>query len=142
MSKTKSLPEVEPHFLYVFMRTDMQSMNPGKAVAHGAHAANQFDVAIKDVSNEDLQAGYDAWVKSGTFFGTTITLGVNEEQLHRHVASIADLGSSVVAGVVMDPTYPVRDGQVTHLIPVNTCGFAFGPMSALKALTTELSLMW
>jgi hypothetical protein len=32
----------------------------------------------------------------------------------------------VVAGWVKDWTYPIRDGDVTHLIPLNTCAFVFG----------------
>ena len=133
--------QTEPHYLYVLMRTDLASMNPGKAVAHGAHAANQFDAAMKEVKDKGLLAGYDEWVKSASFFGTTITLGVNAEQLTSHVAAVVREGSSVVAGEVFDPTYPLRDGEVTHFIPLTTCGFVFGPVSVLKPLLADLDLM-
>lgn len=138
---TKATSQVEPHYLYVLMRTDLASMNAGKAVAHGAHAANQFDAAIKDVKDKALLAGYEEWVKSASFFGTTITLAVNEAQLTSHVKAVANASSSVVAGEVFDPTYPIRDGEVTHFIPLTTCGFVFGPVSVLKPLLADLELM-
>jgi hypothetical protein len=138
---TKATTPTEPYYLYVLMRTDLASMNPGKAVAHGAHAGNQFDYAMRQVSNKELLAGYDAWVKSADFFGTTITLGVNEAQLKSHVSAVAAVGSSVVAGEVFDPTYPIRDGEVCHFIPLTTCGFVFGPVSVLKPLLADLDLM-
>ena len=133
-------PAPETHYLYIFMRTDLASMNAGKAVAHGAHAANQFDAAMRDVTDQSLLDGYQDWVKSADFFGTTITLAVNEAQLVSHVDAVAALGPRFVAGTVFDPTYPIRDGEVCHLIPLTTCGFAFGPISELKPVLATLNL--
>lgn len=138
--KQKDTP-TEPHYLYVLMRTDLASMNPGKAVAHGAHAANQFDAAIKTAKDQALLAGYEDWLASAAHFGTTITLGVNETQLEAHVKAVAAEGTHVVAGLVFDPTYPLRDGDYTHFIPLTTCGFVFGPVSVLKPLLADLDLM-
>jgi hypothetical protein len=132
---------VEPHYLYILMRQDLASMNPGKAVAHGAHAANQFDAAMKSVTNKELLAGYHEWVKSADFFGTTLTLAVNEAQLASNVAAASNVGDMVVAGTVFDPTYPLRDGEVCHFIPLVTCGFVFGPVGILKPLLADLELM-
>jgi hypothetical protein len=138
---TKATPQVEPHYLYVLMRTDLASMNPGKAVAHGAHAANQFDHAMKVVTNKELLSGYNEWFESASFFGTTITLGVNEAQLKSHIATVTATSDAMIAGEVFDPTYPLRDGEVTHFIPLTTCGFVFGPVSKLKPLLADLDLM-
>jgi hypothetical protein len=30
-----------------------------------------------------------------------------------------------IAGIIHDPTYPLRDGMITHLIPLDTMGFVF-----------------
>ena len=141
MTKAKKELNVGPHYLYVLMRTDLASMNPGKAVAHGAHAANQFDEAMKTIKNAELLQGYEDWKESAGYFGTTITLGVNAAQLEAHVKAVAAEGTHVVAGLVFDPTYPLRDGDFTHFIPLTTCGFVFGPVSVLKPLLADLDLM-
>lgn len=137
----KDLPEDEPFFLYILMRTDLASMNPGKAVAHGAHAANQFDAAMKHVSDPMLLAGYEDWINSAGFFGTTFTLSVNEATLFAAVNGCASLGSMVTAGTVFDPTYPLRDGAFCHFIPLTTCGYVFGQKSLLNQFLGNLELM-
>lgn len=137
-------------YLYILMRTDMQSMNPGKAVAQGAHAANQFGAAIDQLTktvNGDSQFAqdniflYNAWaIAGGGTFGTTITLGVDGKQLIEKVNAAKSM--NFLAGVTHDPTYPLRDGMTTHLIPVDTCGFIFGDKDALKLLVGDLNLMY
>lgn len=105
--------------LYILMRTDMDSMNPGKGMAQAAHAANQFAHFASGL-------GFDAWVDQGGTFGTTIVLAVaSERDLKKRVKAATDHGFE--AGIVHDSTYPVRDGDVTHLIPVDTCGWVFSP---------------
>lgn len=84
--------------LYILMRTDLPSMNPGKAMAQGAHAANLFS------HRWSKSPRYKAWAKEGNGFGTTITLAVNKQQLEDIVARAAKKGEW--AGVVMDSTYP------------------------------------
>ena len=52
--------------LYILMRTDLPSMNAGRAMAQAAHAANQF---IKEYgNNKEVQK----WQKDANGFGTTI----------------------------------------------------------------------
>jgi peptidyl-tRNA hydrolase len=98
----------------------MDSMNPGKAMAQASHAA----LAIAhDMERWDDDA-WEGWKsQSEQGFGTTIVLAVESEyELH---TAIAEAQTLFVAGVVIDETYPVRDGLVTHLIPVTTCGYVF-----------------
>ena len=108
--------------LYILMRTDMESMNAGKAMAQAAHAANAFvdkargsAVDISDWTRQTKQA-----------FGTTITLAVPSEDEMTKTVLIAD-AMGYLADVIHDPTYPVRDGYVTHLLPINTCAYVFSP---------------
>jgi peptidyl-tRNA hydrolase len=127
-------------YLYILMRTDLASMNPGKAVAQGAHAANQFQTRAKakDAST-DTKRLFDVWASSADGFGTTITLGVNERQMRSAVDYAQRCG--FMSGVIHDPTYPLVDGACLHLIPLDTCGWVFGEKAELQWLFTDLSLM-
>jgi peptidyl-tRNA hydrolase len=128
--------------LYILMRTDMASMNPGKAVAQGAHAAN---LAIRDMRvfasmDADDEQMLAEWEGQAHGFGTTITLGVDGRTLNEIIDVAAD-ELDLCSGVVLDPTYPLRDGQVTHLIPLVTCGYILTRRSYLNGLLDNLTLM-
>jgi peptidyl-tRNA hydrolase len=137
--------------LWILMRTDLASMNPGKAVAQGAHAANMALLHARELSQELL--GDDATIAGGREildlindweedrgFGTTITLGVDGKQLALLI-EFASADMDLISGVVHDPTYPLRDGAVTHLIPLDTCGYVFARRGWIEDLLDELSLM-
>lgn len=121
--------------LYILMRTDMDSMNPGKAMAQAAHAANAF---IKE--SREYEFSTEVWEGStDQGFGTTITLAVHSEEELNQAAHRAGV-DGFYASVVRDPTYPVRDGKVTHLVPVDTCAYVYTscrerhPVAALAGL--------
>lgn len=105
--------------LYILMRTDLDSMNPGKAMAQASHASNQFVATLP----KDAHDIYNEWLQCNGF-GTVLVLGVTEVQMRTSVAvaNVLDL----VSDVVHDPTYPLRDGDSTHFIPLDTCAFVFG----------------
>ena len=108
--------------LYILVRNDMDSMNSGKAIAQGAHAATKF--VYECALDKHLSKSVDDWQKQGDGFGTKISLAVNnEEQLLGIVDSAKSM--SIPANLVLDPTYPVRDGSVVHLIPVITAAYVF-----------------
>ena len=110
--------------LYILMRTDMDSMNPGKAMAQASHASNAF---ITHSLKHPAQQGdlVDAWQNSTPErFGTVLVLGVTEGQMQ--TATLVGDRCGYLSGVVHDPTYPLQDGDTTHFIPVDTCGFVFG----------------
>lgn len=126
--------------LYILMRTDLDSMNAGKAMAQSNHAYG----ALKKVIREALfmQPSYLEWMnQTEQEFGTTIVLGANQNEI-TDVIRRRDrfYNRSLVAGWVHDPTYPVRDGEMTHLIPLSTCAFVFGCEDDAKALVRLLSL--
>lgn len=111
------------YYLYILMRNDMESLNPGKAMAQAAHAANQF---VQEMSNSKKEDDIDTlvdWESDGKGFGTTIVLEGNILEIQDAIELAKSVG--IVADMVMDETYPVEDGMVTHLLPVETCGYIF-----------------
>ncbi|WNL50631.1 peptidyl tRNA hydrolase [Ruegeria phage RpAliso] len=113
--------------LYILMRTDMASMNAGKGMAQAAHAANQF---LRDAADaDDISVDTLPWEEQARGFGTTITLAVPTERAMKEAVDAAR-AEGFIAGVVHDSTYPLRDGKVTHLIPVDTCAYVFTPCRA------------
>lgn len=148
-------PQAEP-YLYILMRSDLESLNPGKMVAQGAHAANQFmarmyqhaamikdmQVAGSDIAPEAMRlAGmFKQWESSTPQnFGVTITLDVTGDLLPLVVEAAERM--KLPAGVTHDPSYPLRDGSVTHLIPLDTCGFVFGDKPDLRVLLGQFHLL-
>ncbi len=139
-------PEKTP-YLYILMRSDLDSLNPGKMVAQGAHAANQFthqmDEIIKEMDDNNPVASfflYRQWKTSTPDgFGVTICLDVTGDQLPLVVS--AAKRASFVAGVTHDPSYPLLDGRVVHLLPLDTCGFVFGDKSDLRILLGQFDLL-
>lgn len=128
--------------LYVFARSDLDSMTPGKLAAQVAHAASQ---AARDAyaSGESSLAAvaYSEWEKSANGFGTTIvkdgeSLGdivYTEAVAGNLVPTALDYADPLMTGVVHDPSYPVRDGEHIHLIPLDTCYWAFEDTERNKA---------
>lgn len=150
--------EPEP-YLYILMRSDLDSLNPGKMVAQGAHAANQFGYEMNrlveegyvDADNRDTEpkltdeqrrsvALFRQWETSTRQgFGVTICLDVTGEQLPLVVEAAQAMG--IPAGVTHDPSYPLKDGEVYHSIPLDTCGFVFGDKPKLTALLGQFDLL-
>jgi len=111
---------------YVLMRTDLDSLNTGKAIAQGHHNFGALKKCIR--ANVAMQPSYIAWQETTEQdFGTVITLGGNERGIE-HALSLANRfpRNKVVAGWVWDDSYPLRDGEVTHSIRLNTNAFVFG----------------
>lgn len=135
-----------PYF-YILMRTDLASMNAGKAVAQGSHAAHQFQTIIQghasDRPDSEYAKLYELWLTQGVGkdlgFGTAITLEVTGEQLESTIAAASSAGH--IARVTHDPTYPISDGSITHLIPLNSCGFVFGDKDELYPILGNFKLM-
>lgn len=113
--------------LYILVRTDMDSMTPGRIAAQCAHAANQFVWYIPYTERASLKHHYEIWRKqTGNGYGTTVVLNAgNKEQLQSVKAKLS-MSNLYTYGVVIDPEYPIRDGEVTHIIKnVETCAYAF-----------------
>ena len=120
------------------MRTDMDSLNPGKAMAQASHASNAFvyrwgkEKAVKEWQGETQQG-----------FGTVLVLGVTGDELYSVVEKVNEdlrFKEDVYSDIIHDPTYPVQDGEVVHHIPVDTCGYVFGNTDSLEDLLGEYEL--
>tara|TARA_B100000424_G_scaffold266201_1_gene256983 strand:- start:3913 stop:4320 length:408 start_codon:yes stop_codon:yes gene_type:complete len=113
--------------LYILMRTDMESMNPGKAMAQASHASNAFVQSAEPGYNID-ETLFNTWKESTPQgFGTVLVLGVTEVQMRTAVEIAESFGvDKFPCDIIHDPTYPLQDGDTTHFIPVDTCGYIFG----------------
>lgn len=103
--------------LFIIMRNDMDSLNPGKACAQAAHAANQ---AVNYLKEFHLNL-YNEW-NTAIHFGTTIVLEGSLEDILEE-AENRDRKGIIFTGLTRDPTYPVKDGSVTHEIDIATCAW-------------------
>lgn len=119
--------------LYVFVRTDLASMTPGRAVAQGSHASTMFALSANKVDKL-----FNEW-RGDRGFGTVIVLGVADTTEMRRMYNIA-FEHGLPASLVVDSTYSLRDGEYTHLIPVLTCGWAFCDREKAGYLFADLKL--
>lgn len=108
--------------LYILMRADMASMNSGKGMAQSSHAANAFGLAMTSEPDNPLYRKWSSQTRQG--FGTVLTLATNEAEMREVVKAANKLG--FIADIVHDDTYPLRDGEVTHYLPIDTCAYVFG----------------
>ena len=71
---------------------------------------------------------FNAWKESTTQgFGTVLVIEVNEAQMRTAVEIAESFGvDKFPCDIIHDPTYPLQDGDITHFIPVDTCGYIFG----------------
>lgn len=119
--------------LYLLMRTDVPELNPGRAVAQGAHAATKF---LLETQNDPRWRGRVADWAGDRGFGTKISLDAKDEPtVSALVAKAKELGFP--AGLVVDPTYPLKGGSAAML----TCGYIFGDVRALRPLLGRLPLL-
>jgi hypothetical protein len=148
--KIVEVDEQPKPYLYILMRNDIGSMNPGKAVAQGTHAANQmiFDAMIAtdplaqvlEPERATVLAHMVAtWTREARGFGTCIVLGASEKQMRASVASAT--AARLHAGITHDPSYPVRDGGAFYTIPMDTCAYIFDYPVLVRPHVSDLSLL-
>lgn len=123
MKKSKTpaaTPPVElDHRLYILMRNDLPSMNPGKAMAQAAHASNQFVAEYGDTPEYMEWIGVNPHIQSRRWFGTTIVVAVNKMDLE--MALMEARGHKIPSGEVYDPTYPyIVNDEIRQLIDKST----------------------
>lgn len=118
--------------LYIFLRSDLESMTPGKAAAQVAHSASQAAFMFYNHYNNEAYKSWESQAVSdrGQYdeecymgFGTTIVLDAGSgRDLETLMIRISKTG--VYSGMVVDPSYPVKDGRTTHFVDIPTCGWA------------------
>jgi peptidyl-tRNA hydrolase len=129
--------------LYIIMRTDLDSMNSGKAMAQASHASNAFVKACNkaietNTNSQPLSDAFEKWQnETAQGFGTVLVL---EGQTMSSIEDSIELlyGYGHVAGVVHDPTYPILDGYAVHHIPLNTCGYVFIEDKSLHTAASDI----
>ncbi len=120
------------------MRNDLDSMNAGKAIAQGSHAANAFVQHFHGFAQEynsrskqshfeaETMRSFNEWENSTTqCFGTVLVLEASMSSIYAVVNSFK--GLHYISDVIHDPTYPIVDGEVVHHIPLDTCAYVFVP---------------
>lgn len=127
--------------LYILMRTDMDSMNAGKGMAQANHAYGALKHHLRKDPTPEMLDMFHQWQKqTDQDFGTTITLGGSEHQIIRALDFAQGyLKGCVVAGWVIDPSYPISDGSVTHLMSMRTCAYVFGDQELCRKAVGHLN---
>lgn len=142
-------PDLEP-YLYILVRNDLASLNAGKAVAQGSHGATHFmaTASVVRTNNPDshLAQLFQTWLGFGTEdgfrgFGTKIALSANAREIQGVVDIASQIPDRFLAATIVDPTYPLRDGDTTHFLPLMTCGYVFGHKPYLVPLVGRFPLM-
>lgn len=104
--------------VYLLVRTDMMSMNPGKAMAQAHHAGVQLATKHKDkpIFKEYLKDGI---AQGADHFNTTLTLEIVDiDQLKQIINTARKMGCLVDS--VIDPEYPfIVDSEIANLISAN-----------------------
>lgn len=114
--------------LYIMMRNDLPSMNPGKAMAQAAHAQALLDQRVSQLLDTNKRAAYfyrwfnlyRDWREEGRGFGTTLVLAGNYVSIENALMQVDYYNTgNLVYGRVFDPTYPftVENAEVASLIP-------------------------
>jgi peptidyl-tRNA hydrolase len=123
--------------LYILMRTDLASLNPGKAMAQASHATSMFEERCK--SNSTLKSYADVW-RDKHYFGPTVVLGATERQIAEVMDSLDRTDAWKASQLCIDPTYPIKDGSATHHVSLLTCAFVFCKVSLAEKFLCHLSL--
>lgn len=102
--------------VYVLSRTDMPSLNAGKAMSQSHHAGVQM---IAKFAKSKLVRDY---VSTGTaegadHFNTTVVLGANLAQINL-ICKLASKLDNIEYGTVIDPSYPfyVDNDELANLM--------------------------
>lgn len=154
-------------YLYCLVRTDLESLGVGKAVAHGVHVGNHMTwrhVVEPLQRNEMPRRDVMDWHAIGGGFGTAIALGKNAQIDLRTLKAVTEAATTLghVADVIIDGTYPYQvpreivpliDPSVHTAPPAfnrdgamcfrreTTMGYVFGDKNDLQVLLTRFGLM-
>jgi hypothetical protein len=131
---------------YILVRTDLPSMNPGKAMSQCHHAGVQMvvkhslHILVQEYVNLGLEQGAD-------HFNTTIVLGATGPQITGIMdAVLGKLKSEIAYDRVIDPSYPffVESMEIANLIPQDDATKIIKVMDNGKVLMVrpELTCAW
>jgi peptidyl-tRNA hydrolase len=106
------------YVLYVIVRTNLDSMNPGKAQAHSGHAACAFMYRQYNPHAKEIIQGFSEWVKSTPQgFGTQFNLKANDWFMDIINLELFANEHGYPFDRIIDPTYPFEvSEEVLHLL--------------------------
>lgn len=122
--------------LYILMRSDMASLNPGKAMAQASHASNQFIFnSYKFIPEGPELSAVKRWQNQTKFgFGTVLVLDAFDESGIFYAIENARK-EELICDLVIDPSYPLIDGDyIHHITDVLTCCYIFSDSGKLEIL--------
>ena len=99
--------------LYILMRNDLFSLNPGKAMAQASHASSQFLFNYYNLLNKDYdlnnqykinQEHIENWLNEGCGFGTTLVFECPKYLIEDFIKN--EVEHNYINGTVLDETYP------------------------------------
>jgi hypothetical protein len=104
--------------VYVLLRTDLPSMNPGKAAAQVHHAGVQL---THHYNGRQLLLDYidDGAASGADGFNTTIVLGASIDDIIQCKLMQESSNVECLTGSITDPSYPfiVENMEIAQLIP-------------------------
>lgn len=105
--------------VYLLVRTDLPSLNPGKAMSQCHHAGVQM---VGKHGNRKLVKDYihNGRLQGAVYFNTTIVLGATIDDIARCGKAAENAGEDVtVFNTIEDPSYPffVESMEIANLIP-------------------------
>ena len=106
--------------VYVLVRNDLPSMNPGKAMAQVHHAGVQM--MAKQGTNKLVQEYINCGISAGAdYFNTTLVLSATRDEIDDIFYQVRNLNSETIIGnTVIDPSYPfVVDREIAQLLQEN-----------------------
>lgn len=115
--------------LYILMRNDLPDHTPGKALAQCNHAGTDFMIRAAQAEEEfgedsELSVAFQEWINETGSFGTCVVLSCSHYELISAFDRFATK-CSLLSGLIVDPTYPIRNGHETIKAEVVTCGWSF-----------------
>lgn len=123
------------YVFYLLMRNDLASMNPGKACAQSTHAAHAQVAALLRLppsKRRVWEKAFLAWSKeTRQGFGTAVAKAAPIEEIRAAVKEAKKRG--MLADLVLDPEYPLKDGASMHKLPLHTCAFMFTQRADARA---------
>ncbi len=131
---------VDPYFCYVLMRTDVPDPLNGKMAAQSHHAGTKMVMQAYQSKNFEMIERLEEWADdTQDGFGTCIVLGVTAPEMYQ-ATSLATL-MGLDTGIVLDPTYPIRDGRDIQTLPIKTCAYVFGRKSKCFPILGKFPLL-
>lgn len=104
--------------VYLLMRKDLPSMNPGKAMAQAMHAGHQLlqhIAARKTDVIHDINEYFGRPFEADRWFGTVITLMATNRQIQDAINIAKE--AKYTADLVIDPSYPfLVDAEIVPLL--------------------------